>query len=220
MKPGDKFSSKDVDMGWPATPAGILMMGKRQGTKQENKQLWGRVAMAAILWYSAPNPKPSLLFVAADRHGAQHIPDAVQVKSILVEDFSIPADYVISRQISNCTLIEARAVRVLRHSYGLGHIFAVTHLYHAQRTRRYLEEVLSDVSVIPVHPAILTEIKFPPEYMDVWPELEKMVYDSLPGRFDLAREYVIEWFLTTGHTFDPRGKFERMLVKILRPKAY
>jgi len=220
MNSSGRSSTDDIDVAWPSIPAGILIMGKRQGTKRDNKQLWGRVAMAAALWYSAPQPKPYLLFVASDRHGAHNISDADMVKSMLVEDFGISADYVIVRQISNCTLIEVRTVRVLRRSYGLGHIFAVTHLYHASRTQRYLEEVLPEVSVIPVHPDILAEIQFPLDQARLWTKLEKMILDSLPERFDLVREYVIEWFLNTAHTLDPRGRFERLVAKILRSKAY
>jgi uncharacterized SAM-binding protein YcdF (DUF218 family) len=220
MNSSDKSSTDDIDVTWPSIPSGILIMGKRQGTKRDNKQLWGRVAMAATLWYSAPHPKPYLLFVASDRHGAYNIPDADIVKAMLVEDFGISADYVIVRQISNCTLLEVRTARVLRRSYGLGHIFAVTHLYHASRTQRYLGEVLPEVSVIPVHPDVLAEIQFPLDQARLWAKLEKVILDSLPGRFDLAREYVVEWFLNMAHTLDPRGRFERLVAKILRPKVY
>ena len=192
-------------------------MGKRQGTKKDNKQLWGRVALAAALWYSAPQPKPYLIFVAADVHSPRRIPDAQVVKALLVERFDIPADFVILRQISNCTLLEVRVVRVVKRAYGLAHIFALTHLYHAARAQRYINEVLRDASVIPVHPAILAEITFPAEAAELMAELQTLIAASLPEPLDLIREYVIEWLLNQAHTVDRRGRFERWLAKILRP---
>ena len=80
---------------WPQQPSGILIMGKRKGTKKENKQLWARTALAAALWYSAPQPKPYLLFVAQDVHGPECKPDAQVVKSLLTQKFGIPADFLI-----------------------------------------------------------------------------------------------------------------------------
>jgi hypothetical protein len=195
-------------------------MGKRQGTKKENKQLWGRVAMAAALWYSAPQPKPYLIFVASDVHGAKLTPDTQIVKSMLIERFRIPADYVITRQLTNCTLLEVRAARVLRRVYGLAHIFALTHLYHATRAQRYLNEVLPDASVIPVHLDILDEIQFPVESTALWLDVRALIKESQPGRFDNLREYVIEWLLNQAHTLDGRGRFERRLAHLLRPGAY
>lgn len=210
----------ESDFSWPETPSAILIMGKRQGTKKENKQLWGRVAMAVALWYSAPEPKPYLLFVASDIHSPSKTPDAMLVKSILLKQFGIPADYLILRQVSNCTLLEVRTVRVLKRIYRLSHIFATTHLYHAARAQRYFNEVLPDASVIPVHPAILDEISFPANYPELLNELRSMIEDSLPGRFDSIREYVIEWFLNQAHTLDQRGRFERRLARFLRPRSY
>ncbi len=213
------FENED-EQDWPQTPAGILIMGKRQGTKKENKQLWGRTALAAALWHSAPQPKPYVLFVASDIHGPLCTPDAEAVKSLLTTQFEIPADYLILRQKTNCTLLEVRATQAICRAYKLEEIFAVTHLYHAPRSQRYFSEVLLYASVIPVHPEILDEITFPLEIIDILENIRTLVEDSMPGKVDVIREYIIEMFLGLAHTVDRRGRFERRLAKILRPGAY
>ena len=213
-------SATDTDQGWPPTPSAILVMGKRQGTKKENKQLWGRVALAAALWYSAPEPKPYLLYVASDVHGPDRTPDARLVKTMLSQSFGISADFVMLRPVSNCTLIEVRAARALSRIYRLSHIFALTHLYHAPRAQRYFDEILPTAAVIPVHPAILAEINFPPEYDRLLPEIQALVQASQPHRLDLWREQVIEMALNLAHTIDRRGRFERWLARLLRPRSY
>ena len=195
-------------------------MGKRQGTKKENKQLRGRIAMAVALWYSAPRPKPYVIFVASDVHGPLRTPDVQVVKSMLTEKFEIPDDYLILRQRTNCTLLEVRAARALSRVYGLAQVFVLTHLYHAPRAQRYFNEALSSAAVIPVHPDILSEITFPAEYSDLLPQLQAMIDASMPGWLDNFREYVVEGLLSLAHTFDPRGRFERWLAKVLRPTAY
>lgn len=221
MHSNNSPTTNQTELHWPQTPSAILIMGKRQGTKKENKQLQGRVAMAAALWYSAPDPKPYLLFLAADVHGPAHTPDAQVVKSMLVKRFGISADFVMLRPVSYCTLIEVRASRALSRSYGLTHIFAITHLYHAPRAQRYLNEVLPNASVIPVHPDILTEINFPPDYHDEFlPEIQTLIEASQPHRLDVIREHTIEMMLNFAHTIDRRGKFERRLARLLRPSAY
>ena len=220
MHPKELPPATDTDQNWPPTPAAILIMGKRQGTKKENKQLWGRVALAAALWYSAPEPKPYLLFVASDVHGPDRNPDARLVKTMLTQQFGISADFVMLRPVSNCTLIEVRATRALGRVYRLSHIFALTHLYHAPRAQRYFNEVLPNVSVIPVHPAILTEINFPPEYDRLLPEIQRLVEASQPHKLDLLREQALELTLTLAHAIDRRGRFERRLARLLRPKSY
>ena len=213
------LKNKDT-LEWPQQPSGILIMGKRQGTKKENKQLWGRTALAAALWYSAPQPKPYLLFVAQDVHGSECRPDAQVVKSLLTEKFAIPDDFIIVRQQTNCTLLEVRATRVLARIYDLSNIFAVTHLYHAPRAQRYLNEVLPEAAVIPVHPEILDEIIFPIEAPDLFNQIQTIIENSPPRRFDLLREQIIELVLGYAHTLDPRGRLERKLAKLLRPGAY
>jgi hypothetical protein len=197
-------------------------MGKRQGTKKENKQLWGRAAMAAALWYSAPVPKPYLIFVASDVHGPSLTPDAQVVKNLLVNRFQIPADFLITRQLTNCTLLEVRAARMIKRIYRLSYLFALTHLYHAPRAQRYLNEVMppNTASVIPVHPEILSEIAIPDEVAEFYQELRRLIVDSQPGRLDTAREHVVEWLLNQAHTLDHRGRFERRLAHLLRPGAY
>lgn len=208
------------ELRWPQTPSAILIMGKRQGTKRANTQLWGRVAMAAALWYSAPLPKPYLVFIAADIHGPNQTPDAEVVKSMLTKIFDIPADFLILRQRSNCTLLEVRAARALSRAYRLTHIFVVTHLYHAMRTQRYFDEVMPNTSVIPVHSDILDEITFPAEYADLLPQMQNLIAQSQPKLFDATREHIIEWLLSQAHSLDPRGRFERRLARLLRPTAY
>jgi len=205
---------------WPQTPSAIFIMGKRQGTKKENKQLWGRVAMAAALWHSAPQPKPYIIFTASDVHGPQRRPDVVVVKQLLVEKFEIPLEFLIVRRRANCTMLEVRQARVLSRAYRLSQIFVLTHLYHAPRTQRYFNEVLSSADVIPIHPDILAEINFPPEYADLWPQLETTIKDSLPHKLDIFREHIIEILLGLAHTIDRRGWFERWLAHVLRPTAY
>lgn len=214
-------SSTDTpELEWPPIPSAILIMGKRQGSKKENKQLWGRVAMAAALWYSAPVPKPYLIFVASDVHGPQLTPDAHIVRTMLVERFKIPPRFVVTRQMTNCTLLEVRAMRTLKRIFRVSHVFAVTHLYHAARAQRYLNEVVSEASVIPVHPEILAEIGFPDEARAFYDELRQLIEDSQPGRPDVWREHVVEWLLNQAHTLDPRGRLERRLARLLRPGAY
>jgi hypothetical protein len=123
-------NTDDKEVIWPQTPSAIFTMGKRQGTKKENKQLWGRVAMAAALWYSAPQPKPYIIFTASDVHGPQRMPDVQAVKQLLVEKFEIPLEFLILRRRANCTVLEVRQARVLSRAYGLTQIFVLTHLYH------------------------------------------------------------------------------------------
>ena len=172
MDTQDRSLMETDELKWPATPSAIMIMGKRQGTKKENKQLWGRVAMAAALWYSAPDPKPHIVFVASDVHGRDKTPDSTIVKSMLIQRFSIPADYLVIRERSNCTLIEVRAMRAVARAYHLTHVFLLTHLYHAPRAQRYADEVLPNGAVIPVHPDILAEISFPVAYEDLFAELQ------------------------------------------------
>ena len=205
---------------WPDHLSGILIMGKRQGTKKENKQLWGRAAMAAALWYSAPQPKPYLIFVASDVHGTELTADAAVVKSTLIEKYHIPADYIITRHKSNCTILEVRAAKAISRAYKLATMFAVTHLYHAPRSQRYFNEVLLNAAVIPVHPDILEEITFPLEELDLLAEIRLAIDASMPGRYELVREYLVEMLLGLAHTADRRGRLERRLAKLLRPRAY
>jgi hypothetical protein len=178
--------------------------------------------MAAALWYSAPVPKPYLIFVASDVHGPHLTPDAQVVKSLLVDRFQIPDDFLITRQLTNCTLLEVRAARMIKRIYRISHLFALTHLYHAARAQRYLNEVMpsGEGSVIPVHPEILNEIAIPDEAAEFYQELRRLIVDSQPGRLDVTREHMVEWLLNQAHTLDHRGRFERRLARLLRPGAY
>lgn len=216
----DAPAVEENDLSWPQRPSAVLIMGKRQGTKRENKQLYGRIAMAAALWYSAPQPKPYLVFVASDVHSRQQIPDATVVKTTLVDEFGIPGDFLVLRQKSNCTLLEVRTIRAINRTYRFAKIFAITHLYHAPRAQHYFNEVLLDAMVIPVHPDILTEITFPPAGEELLHQLRTIVSDSQPKRLDLLREHCIEWLLTQAHTLDSRGRLERRLARVLRPGTY
>ena len=173
----------------------------------------------AALWYSAPVPKPYIAFVASDVHGPAKTPDAIIVKSMLINQFKIPADFLIMRQKSNCTLLEVRTIRALARVYRLTHIFLITHLYHAPRAQRYTDEVWPNGSVIPVHADILAEVTFPETYDDLLSEMIAFIQASQPGWFDLIRETLIEWMLNQAHTLDHRGRLERKLARILRPTA-
>ncbi len=220
MHSDDQLFENEIEIDWPRDLSALLVMGKRQGTKKENTQLWGRVALAAALWYSSPHPKPYILFVASDVHGPSHTPDAQVVKKMLVEKFGISADYVMLRPVSNCTLVEVRAVRVLGKIYKLKHIFAISHPYHIKRAQRYFDEVLANVQLIPVHPDILAQIRLPAEYSELFAEITELIEVSTPTGFDSFREYFVEGLLNLAHTLDPRGRFERRLARLLRPGAY
>lgn len=215
MHDNDDISAQ-TEFIWPKEPAAIMIMGKRQGTKKVNKQLYGRIAMATALWYSAPPPKPYIIFVATDI--SQAVNAAYIVKKTLTQQYHIPSDFVMTRRKSNCTLIEVRLARVLYRVYGLAHIFAVTHLYHAARTQTYFDEVLADeVSVIPVHPDVFDEIVYGPDQVEFFAELRAKVLESLPTRVDNLREMMVEWGLTRLHTVDRRGRLERWLAQWFRP---
>lgn len=216
MRSDDRLSTDETELAWPRGLSALLVMGKRQGTKRDNKQLWARVALSAALWYSAPDPKPYILFVAADVHGPGQTLDAEVVKKMLVDAYKISADYVMLRPVSNCTIVEVRAVRALSKVYHLSHIFAVTHLYHAARSQRYFDEVLPNASVIPVHPEILDEITLPAEVTHLFTELPSLIAASMPSPFDLFREYLIEFLMSYTHTLDPHGRFERSVASLLR----
>jgi hypothetical protein len=205
---------EDDEFIWPGEPTAILIMGKRQGTKRENKQLLGRVAMAAALWYRSPYPKPYIMFVAADK--AHELADAEVVKTLLTNQFMIPGDYLILREKTNCTLLEVRLIRVLSHIYKLTHIFAVTHLYHAPRAQRYFNEVVTHVSVIPVHPEVWQPLSELAEEMLFFNELQRIMRDSLPTPLDNLRETLIEIMLGYLHFFDRQGRVERWLARKIR----
>lgn len=175
---------------WPDPPFALLVMGKRQGTKRVNRQLHARVARAAALWRDAPDPKPLVLFVAADanRSGER---DAEWVRRTLVENGGLPAERVFARPLSDCTFVEVRTARDLAVRHGFERILAVTHPYHAPRARRYLREVLPGSEVVAVP-------------------------QSQPQGLDAIREGALEWILQRIHSLDSRGRIERGLAARLR----
>ena len=216
MTTAEESTVEEEELRWPSTPSAIVIMGKAAPSASEHHELQGRIAMAAALWYSAPQPKPYIAYVATDRHGPNRRPDAALVKEMLRERFNIPADYIMTRRHSNCTVIEMRAIRVLARHYRLTHLFIVTHLYHAARTQAYANEVWPNADVIPVHPAILDEISFPVMYEDRAPEIAELVKRSQPSLFGRLKEGLVEWLLTVLHSLDRRGRVERWLAKRFR----
>lgn len=203
------------ELTWPTEPSAIMIMGKLQGTKQENLQLHGRIAMAAALWYAAPQPKPYLIFAAFDKSNG--VFDVDTVKSRLTELYQIPPDYLILRCKSNCTLIEVRVAKAIQRVYKLAHLFAITHLYHAGRTQHYFDEVLAElVSVLPAHVDIFDELVVPLGADELFANLRATIAASQPTRLDNSRELATEWILSHLHNFDKRGRIERTLAKLLR----
>ena len=194
----------------------ILIMAKRQAGRAENKPLLGRIALAAALWHSAPDPKPLILYVASDSHGQPEIADAQVVRSVLTKNLGIPPGSLMLREKSNCTLVEVRMLRNLARIHGFDRIVAVTHPYHARRAQRYLEEVLPDVRVVPVTSEALTRLSssgLPKAFLE---KLRPMIEISEPGRWQLAREHLVEGLLNRIHRLDPRGRLERRLARTLR----
>jgi hypothetical protein len=134
----------------------------------------------------------------------------------LTEGFGIPVDSLLLREKSNCTLVEVRMVRVLARTHGFERILAVTHPYHARRAQQYFEEVLPDVCIVPVSFESLRELTPPGQPSEFLQELSPMIEASQPGRWQLAREHIVEGLLNRIHLLDPRGRLERRLARILR----
>ncbi|MFQ5614045.1 MAG: YdcF family protein, partial [Anaerolineae bacterium] len=195
----------------------ILIMGKRQGTKPKNHQLRGRVAMGAALWHSLDHEKPPIFFLAADTHGPFHTDyDGTVVKELLTQRYHIPADYVSLRRWSKCTLVEVLGMRVLARSRGIRRVLAVTHPYHLRRARAYFAQAGLKAQVLPAEVSALRQLPFPPELADLKPAIEQAVIRAQPSPLDLARERFVEGCLSILHEFDPRGRVERRLAKLLR----
>ena len=171
------------------------------------------------MWHHTPDPKPLILYVASDSHGQPKVPDAQVVRSLLIEGFGIPVDSLLLREKSDCTFVEVRMVRVLARGRGFDRILAVTHPYHARRAQRYLEEVLPDVCVVPVSIESLTKLTPPRQPTAPLYEFRPMIEISEPGRWQLAREHIVEGLLNRIHLLDPRGRLERRLARILRKAA-
>ena len=110
-------------------------------------------------------------------------------------------------------------VRVLAQTHGFERILAVTHPYHARRAQRYLEEVLPDVCVVPVSSESLTKLSPPRQPSEFLHKLRPMIEASQPGRWQLAREHIVEGLLNRIHLLDPKARLERRLARILRKAA-
>jgi hypothetical protein len=108
---------------------------------------------------------------------------------------------------------------VLARTHGFDRILAVTHPYHARRAQRYLEEVLPEVCVVSVSVRSLTELTPPHQPTELPYELRPLIEISEPGRWQLAREHIVEGLLNRIHPLDPRGRLERRLARILRKAA-
>ncbi len=201
---------------WGAVTGGserpaIVVLGKARGRRRESLQLLARTAVAAALWHAAVAPKPVVAVGARDAPGG--VPDAQRVARRLAE-LGVPSERILARSWSNCTLLEARAVRVLARAHGLGGVTVVTHPYHRARAQRLFAEVLGDVEVRAVEPALVRAL--PPRACAR--DLEEQVAASMPGGLDLAREQVIEFVLGVLHRIDPRGRVERGLAPLVRPQ--
>lgn len=189
----------------------IVILGKARGRKPESTQLLARAAAATALWHVA-RERPFVLMVARD--APDGTPDAARVAARL-EALGVPRERILARAWSNCTMIEARAVRVLVRRYGLAPVTVITHPYHRRRAERLFREVLPDVRVVALRPSVIRALAVPPQLDFVVNE----VAGSMPRGFDLARETLVEAVLSALHRVDRRGKFERWLADQVRPQA-
>jgi hypothetical protein len=190
--------------------AAIAILGKSQGTKPHNWQLEARIALGAALWHASGEPRPLVLYVAAH--------DVPAVRSALLGRWGIPPDRLVTRRISNCTFVEARALRDLCVESGAAKLLAVTHPYHAARTRAYLREVLPEATVVPAHERALAGIELPAEEEARFADLSTILRRSQPDPLDEARERMVEAALRVVHAFDRSGTVERGLANFARPR--
>ncbi len=199
----------------PGARPGIVILGKARGRKKESLQLLARAGVAALLWHRAPAPRPLTLIVSRDAPEAT--PDAFRAAARLRE-LGVPADFVVARAWSNCTLIEARAVRVLARVHGLGALTVLTHPYHAERAQKIFDEVLVDARVTAVKPSLVRGLADVSTAHDA-PRVLRDVEGSMPRGFDLMREQLVESVLSGLHRVDSRGCVERLLAARARPAA-
>ena len=122
-------------------PDAIAIMGKAEAAAPATRQLAARTGVAAALWHAAPEPKPTILYVATDVHAAEGQPDIRVVRQALTQRYGVAEECLLIRPWSNCTLIEVRGVRVLCRAHGLRRVVALTHPYHVRRVARYFSEV-------------------------------------------------------------------------------
>jgi uncharacterized SAM-binding protein YcdF (DUF218 family) len=184
----------------------IAILGKNRGTKRENRELDARIALAAALWH-ADGGRPFLMYVAGH--------DLPAVRDALLR-YGISADRLLLRRMSNCTWIEVRAFRDLCRDVGAIRLLAVTHPYHARRTRDYLREVGLDAEVIPVREDAAAALVLPAVESARFADLADVLRCSRPGPFDAFREAVVEGTLTAIHAVDPGGNVERALANLVR----
>jgi hypothetical protein len=196
----------------PGRPA-VVILGKVRRLQRNHSQLDARVATAAALWHAASAPRPWILYVASDVHGREQVPDGLVVRRKLVDELGVAAADFVFRPWSNCTLVEARAVRVLARALALGPITALTHPYHAPRARRILTAAIPTARVLPVWPETVAALSLPGL------DLARIVARSMPGPAELARERAVEGVLACLHAVDPRGRLERRIASAVRAAA-
>jgi uncharacterized SAM-binding protein YcdF (DUF218 family) len=186
-----------------------VILGKIRRWRGESLQLMARTAVAAALWHATEEPRPLVLMVASDAPDVP--PDADRVAARLAS-LGVPSASIRTRRWSNCTLLEARSVRVLARREGLESFTVLTHPYHRPRAQRIFGEVLSRAEVRAVEPRMARDLARRAGPGDLVGE----VAASMPGRFDAFRETIVEWILRGLHRIDPRGRIERSLVRLLR----
>lgn len=190
--------------------AAIVILGKAQGRKSENRQLLARVSAAALLWHAAEPPRPSVVMVARDE--VDGVPDVDRAAAVL-QGLGVPSEFVLTRPWSNCTLIEVRAVRVLARARGWRTLTLLTHPYHRARAQRLLDEVLPGSSVEAVAPGFAGGSDPSADLRSV---VDQRIAASMPRGLDLARELLVESILSALHVVDPRGRIERGLARRVR----
>ena len=196
---------------------GIVILGKARGRRKESLQLMGRSGLAGLLWHL--HPKPKLLILIVSRDAPEIPPDALRVARFLSEEMQIPASSVLARTWASCTLVEARAVRVLARAHSIVAFDVLTHPYHCARVQRLFEEVLTDVRVIPVEPAGVASLVAEGDLGLIKKQVATLVERSMPQGLDLLRERVAERVLRALHCLDPRGRVERLGAALIRPGA-
>ena len=193
----------------------VVILGKAQGRKRENRQLRARAVAAALLWHASSEPRPALAMVARDV--ADGLTDAERVKRCLAE-FDVPPEAVVTRTWSNCTILEVRALRVLARAHGWGRLTVLTHPYHRARAQVLFDEVFGAgvARVLAVAPDLQVGEGVSPALLA---RARAEIAGSMPRGFDLLRETLVEWALSGLHRIDPRGRFERALATRIRPAS-
>lgn len=110
----------------------VVILGKHQGTRRQNLELRGRVALAAAVWHGLGDRAVPIHFLAADTHGPARVRDGAVVRALLTEQYGVPADAVSVRRWSLCTVAEIRGVRALARLRRFDRVLAITHGYHVR----------------------------------------------------------------------------------------